>query len=44
MVLKTIKKMFIVKRNIYVPYSRPNGWDEWADFFLRESMDAPGVT
>ena len=28
--------IYTIKRDIcvYVPYSRPNGWTEWADFFL----------
>ena len=37
---KTVKffwgLIYIIKQEIriYVPYSRPNGWTEWAEFFV----------
>ena len=31
-----LKIIYIIKQyiRIYIPYSRSNGWTEWADFFV----------
>jgi len=29
---------------IYIPYSRPNSWTEWADIFFRKLRGIPGLT
>ena len=39
----TTKVIYIIKQDshIYVPYSRPNGWTDWAEIFCGHS-EAPG--
>ena len=43
---KTNIPLYIKTRNIriYVPYSQPNDWTEWAEFFLWTLMGSLGVT
>ena len=38
--------IYIIKQDIriYVPYSRPNGWTDWAEIFCVHSRVAMGVT
>ena len=38
------KIIYIIKQDIriYVPYSRPNGWTDWAEIFCRHSRVAGG--